>query len=96
MNIIQIRTTLKEQLPLLSQKYRVESLGVFGSYIRKNKKPNSDLDILVTFKQPPSLLKFIELENYLSDQFKVKVDLVMKNVLKPAIGKHILNEVVYV
>lgn len=96
MNIKQIRTTLKKQLPYLSQTYQVRSLGVFGSYIRRQQKPSSDLDILVTFKQPPSLLKFIELENYLGDQFKVKVDLVMKNVLKPAIGKHILNEVVYV
>jgi len=41
------------------------------------------------------LLKFIELENYLSDLLKVKVDLVMKSALKPRIGKHILEEVVF-
>lgn len=73
----------------------METLGVFGSYVRREQNPESDIDILVTFKKTPGLLKFIELENHLSDLLGVKVDLVMKNVLKPAIGKHILNEVVY-
>jgi predicted nucleotidyltransferase len=41
-------------------------------------------------------LKFVELENFLSDSIGVKVDLVMKNALKPRIGKHILEEVVAV
>jgi len=34
------------------------------------------------------------LENYLSDTLGVKVDLVMKDALKPRIGERILNEVV--
>jgi predicted nucleotidyltransferase len=41
------------------------------------------------------LIKFVELENYLSELLGVKVDLVDKAALKPAIGKHILQEVVY-
>ena len=52
---------------------------------------NSDLDILVTFEDEPSLLTFIAIENYLSDLLGVKVDLVMKDSLKPAIGKNILR-----
>lgn len=96
MNIQHIKATIKSRLPELLQKYGVESLGVFGSYIRREQKSSSDLDILVTFKKTPGLLKFIELENYLSDLFGVKVDLVMKDVLKPAIGRHILNEVIYI
>jgi len=42
-----------------------------------------------------SLLDFVELENYLSDLLRVKVDLVEKSALKPRIGKCILSEVVY-
>ena len=41
------------------------------------------------------LIKFVELEDYLSDLLGIKVDLVMKSVLKPRIGKHILKEVIY-
>ena len=87
---------LRQQRPLLAERYGVETLEVFGSYIRQEQRPYSDLDILVTFSEPPSLLKFIALENYLSDVLGVKVDLVMKDALKPAIGKVILSEAVLV
>lgn len=46
--------------------------------------------------EPPGLLKFIELENRLSDVLGVRVDLVMKNTLKPRIGERILAEVMAV
>jgi len=85
---------LRQMLPFLAEKYQVESLGVFGSYVRGSQRDDSDLDLLVTFREPPSLLKFIELENYLSDRLGVKVDLVMKDVLKPRIGNRVLREVV--
>ncbi len=89
-----IKRDLQKQLPLLSEKYQVNSLGIFGSYIHGEQNPGSDLDLLVTFSKPPGLLKFIKLENYLADLTGVKVDLVMKNALKPGIGKRILSEVV--
>jgi len=64
--------------------------------LRKEQKKNSDFDILVDFESNSriGLLKFIELENYLSDIIGIKIDLVMKNALKPRIGQHILREVV--
>jgi len=73
----------------------VKEIGIFGSYVRNEQKKNSDLDILVDFEETPSLFKFMELESYLKTILKVKVDLVMKSVLKPRIGRRILNEVVY-
>ena len=84
---------LHEMLPELKEKYHVSYLGVFGSYIRGEQKPGSDLDVLVEFSKTPTIFKFVNLENYLSDALGVKVDLVMKDALKPNIGKHILNEV---
>ena len=86
--------TLHQHLPELREQYNVATLEVFGSFVRHEQRKNSDLDILVTFSKPPSLFKFVRLENYLSDLLGVKVDLVMKDSLKPAIGKHILREVV--
>jgi len=83
---------LRQELPLLMKKYNVKSLEVFGSYIRGEQKSKSDLDLLITFSENPGLIKFLELENYLSDKLKVKVDLVMKDSLKPRIGKYILKE----
>jgi uncharacterized protein len=85
---------LRQQRPMLAEQYNVASLELFGSYVRHEQCKNSDLDILVTFSKPPSLFKFVRLENYLSDLLRVKVDLVMKDSLKPAIGKNILQEAV--
>ena len=85
---------LRSQLPMLEEEYGVATLELFGSYVRHEQRRDSDLDILVTFTRTPSLLKFIRLENFLSDILGVKVDLVMKDSLKPGIGRGILREAV--
>ncbi len=90
-NMLQI---LHGQIPLLVERYGVETLEVFGSYVRDEQNKDSDLDILVAFREDPSLLTYIAIENQLSDLLGVKVDLVMKDSLKPKIGQHILREAI--
>ncbi len=92
----EIKAKLREHLPYLRKKYSVKTLGVFGSYAREEYGPDSDLDLLVEFYEAPSLLKYIELENRLTDLLGIKVDLVMRSSLKPHIGSRILSEVVQV
>lgn len=93
----EIRDILKENEKELKKIFGIESIGIFGSYLKGKATQNSDLDILVEFSPDVDigLLKFVEIENNLSDIFGVKVDLVEKTALKPRIGKHILKEVVY-
>ena len=90
----EILELLRQQLPMLVERYSVEKLELFGSYVRAEQDQNSDLDILVTFKEVPSLLTFIAIENYLTDLLGVKVDLVMKDSLKPRIGQQIFREAI--
>ena len=90
-----IRNTLQENKKELKEKYGVSEIGVFGSYLRGVEGEYSDVDILVEFDNGITLLEFIEMENFLSDLMGVKVDLVMKDALKPRIGEQILAEVVY-
>ena len=71
-------------------------VGIFGSFVRGEEKDTSDLDILVELERPVGLIKFVGLQNYLSDELGEKVDLVTKSALKPRIKKNILSEVVYV
>jgi len=80
----------------LKENFKVKTIGLFGSYVRGEQKNNSDLDILVDFYEPISLFRFIELEDFLSQWLGVKVDLVMRDTLKPRIKDSILNEAVYV
>lgn len=89
-----ILETLRGHMPDLKVRYEVRSLGVFGSYVRGQERKRSDLDLLVEFEQAPSMFRFIELQEYLSELLGVKVDLVMRRALKPGIGQRILAEVV--
>ncbi|MEM1672250.1 MAG: nucleotidyltransferase family protein [Archaeoglobaceae archaeon] len=95
-NVEEIKKRLEELKPFLKEKFKVKFIGIFGSYVRGEEKKGSDLDILVEFEDSAdlSLLDFIRLENYLSEELGIKVDLVEKNTLKPRIGKRILEEVV--
>ncbi|MHC1737915.1 MAG: nucleotidyltransferase family protein [Ignavibacteriaceae bacterium] len=93
-NLSTLLTEIKTLLPYLTEKYSVQSIEVFGSYVKNEQNENSDLDLLVTFSQVPGLIKFIALKNFLSDSLEVNVDLVMKNSLKPRISGFILNEAV--
>ena len=57
-------------------------VGIFGSFARGDNKKGSDIDILVEFKEAPSLLTLIKLENDLSETLGIKVDLVTTGALK--------------
>jgi uncharacterized protein len=92
-SLLDFEKQLRTLLPLLEQKYSIARLGIFGSYARAEQQENSDLDLLVVFKEPPSLFKYIELENFFSESLGVKVDLVMEDALKPKIRERILKEV---
>jgi predicted nucleotidyltransferase len=87
------RKKLRDMMPVLKEEYSISYIGLFGSFVRKENTPKSDLDLLVEFSKTLTISKFVHLENHLSDSLGVKVDLVMKDALKPNIGKYILKEV---
>jgi predicted nucleotidyltransferase len=88
------RSVLRGQLPALRERFHVESLALFGSYVRGTQRENSDLDIVVSFSELPSLFRLIELENQLSDLLGIEVDLVLKDSLKLRIGERVAREAV--
>ena len=91
----QLKETLAEHKGELGEKFKVAEIGVFGSYVRREQKRKSDLDVLVSFSETIDLFMFVELENYLTDLLGVKVDLVMKDALKPRLKERILSEAIY-
>jgi len=91
----EIIAILRQYVPELREQYRLKSLGVFGSYVHAEQRKRSDLDVLVDFEEAPSLLELSALQRHLSDLVGVKVDLVLKRTLKPAIGEVILSEAIY-
>jgi len=93
-NLEKIKKILKEHKKELEEKYYVKNVAIFGSYVRGTQTKESDIDILVEFQKPITLIQFIKLENYLSELLGLKVDLVMKKSLKPYIKKQVLKEAV--
>lgn len=91
----EIKDIISEHKKELKEKFKVQEIGIFGSYVKGKEKEGSDIDILVEFAENMGLLEFIGLEYCLSDLIGVKVDLVMKTALKPRIGERILKKVVY-
>ena len=80
-----------ERLLKLCQKYQVASLKVFGSVARGEDREDSDIDILVQFVRPVSLLTLVRLERELSALFSRKVDLVTEQAISPYIREAVLS-----
>lgn len=87
---------LRERRADLASRYHIRELGVFGSYVRNEQRPDSDFDMLVSFTQTPGLLALVALEDELSALLGVRVDLAVKTALRPRIAARILDEVVLV
>jgi len=73
---------IKDRILSHLKEYEVLKIGIFGSFARGENRPGSDIDILVQFKDTPSLLTLIRLENELSEIIGIKVDLVTTGALK--------------
>jgi uncharacterized protein len=94
----EIKSRLKSLNRILKSNFSVESIELFGSYVRGEQTEKSDLDVLVTFFEPNDvdLFKFIELRLFLKDELGVDVDLVEKDTLKPRLKGQILEEAIKV
>ena len=91
----EILGTLRKELPNLKERFRVNNIGLFGSYVKGKQKGKSDLDVLVEFEEPVSLLGLVKAENYLSDLLGMKVDLVPAKDIRPELRNIIQREAVY-
>jgi len=77
--------------------YGVRKLGLFGSFVRGEQKPESDIDLLVEFQQDKkSFDNFIQLAFFLEEILERRVELITIDALSPYIGPHIIKEVEYV
>ena len=95
-DLTELKGLLHDQEPYLAEKYGVRVIGVFGSYVRNEQQPESDLDVLIELDRPPkiSLIGLVELEQYLSEVLGVRVDIAIRKNLKKRMGERILREVI--
>ena len=92
--LVDIKRVLESIKPELAKKYFVSSLGLFGSVVRDDFGPTSDIDIIVDFSHPIGI-EFVDLANLLEAKLKRPVDLVSRNGIKKKYYKVIEDEIIY-
>jgi len=90
----EIEHALREALPLLTARFHVKRIGIFGSYARGEQTEASDIDILVEFSAPIGW-EIVDVKDYLEQLLELRVDLVTIPALKPQYRDRVLGEVVY-
>jgi len=77
------------------RKFGVRRLGLFGSAVRGESSPSSDLDFLVELERN-SFDAYMDLKFFLEDLFQCRVDLVLADTIKSQLREGILKETEYV
>lgn len=86
---------LRADLPKLQKEFGVKSIGLFGSYARRDEAEDSDIDFLVEIT-PPLVKNYFGLLSFLEEKFSSKVDLITKGEhLSERFLKHVESEIVY-
>jgi predicted nucleotidyltransferase len=89
----EILTTLRQQHAVLSRRYPIRRMALFGSWARGEGGENSDVDVLV--EVDPSIgLRFVELGEELERALGRRVDLVSRRAIKPSLWQRIEPELI--
>ncbi len=90
--ILHILNGLKQEV---RQRYKAEIKGIFGSYVRAEKKKESDIDVLVEFDEGANLLDLTGLSLFLEEKLNCRVDVVPESAIRKEIKDSILKEAAY-
>jgi uncharacterized protein len=81
-----LKKKIRESIVAILTRYDAERIAVFGSYARGDAGDHSDIDILVRFARPKSLIQIVQIEDEIRKSIHVKVDLVTENAVSPHIA----------
>jgi len=92
-----MNTSLRDRLIQLLIPYQPARIGIFGSYARGENQANSDLDVLISFKNQMSLFWLVQIEQEISDKLGISVDLVTEKSLKNVrLRNYVYKEVIII
>lgn len=90
----EIRAVIRAHQEEIHARYKARVVGVFGSYVRGDQRPDSDLDVLAAFGPEASLLDLGGAQVMLSELLGIKVDLVPQEDVRPELKETIASEAV--
>ena len=87
---------LKQNMPLLKERFGVTRIGIFGSFARGEQSSTSDIDMVVEMEQSrKNIHSFLRLKNFLEREMEREIDLGFEHSLKPAIKEKISKQIIY-
>jgi len=96
MEKVEVKKILIENSNYIKKTFYVKEIGIFGSFVKGKQKANSDIDLLVIFeKGHKDFFNYMRLKYCLEDLLGRRVDLVIKEAVKPRLKQKIFNEVEY-
>jgi predicted nucleotidyltransferase len=91
-----IKKKIQESIVSILSRYDVERIAIFGSYARGEAGAHSDIDILVRFARPKSLLQIVQIEDEIRKSIHMKVDLVTDKAVSPYLADTIHRDEVVI
>jgi predicted nucleotidyltransferase len=82
----------KNKLLEICRRNDIAFMAVFGSSLRKDFGENSDVDLLVRFSKPKSLLDLVRIERFFSEALGRKADLLTESSISPYLKTKIKQE----
>ena len=87
---------VKRELPVLRERYGIETIGIFGSVSRGEDTPESDLDIIYSFRpEMDTYDNLLDLGDFLEDLFQRKVDLVPEEWMSERFRASVMTEAIF-
>jgi predicted nucleotidyltransferase len=84
MTLDEIKAVLRKQQPVLTERFKGNVVGIFGSRARGDHRPDSDLDLLVEFEKGADFFDLIHIEEYLEELLGVRVEVCSVRGLRPS------------
>ncbi len=96
----EIKEKIAEKKDFLEKVYGVREIGIFGSVVRGEDTPLSDVDLLFDIEKKKentiSVFDLVDMKLYLENLLGKTVDIVEKNSVKPKLKQKIFNEVIMI
>jgi predicted nucleotidyltransferase len=90
----EIKKFLQENKEIILKEFKAEIVGIFGSYARGEQTRESDIDIVVRFREGATLFDLVELAEFLEHKLGIKVDIVSERAVRPELKESIFKEIV--
>lgn len=87
---------LAQHKPELIRRFGITDLALFGSTVRDEARPDSDIDVLVSFDGPATSKRYFGVQFYLEDLTGSPIDLVTDDAIRPQLRPYIEKELIHV